>query len=130
MDVTMPRTTHRETSPDTHHLPSERAEQIGRRIAIAIVSRNWDRCRAIIGEAEAEAARSPQPIDMAVAELLPPRLANGLESMGVLMVRDLLELLPADILGQQNFGPGALRDIRRGLRAAGLGNVKSVLRPG
>ena len=125
----MARTTHREKSP-TGHLPSERSEQLGRRLAIAIESRNWDRCQDIIRQAQDEIGIVANPLDLAVAELpVNMRIANGLEEMGVLMVRDLVELTPAEILNYPNFGLRCLREIQRALRQVGLGESQEYLLP-
>lgn len=113
------------------HVPSDHSSEIGRRIAIAVESRNWCQARAILQVAEEDAQlEQVDPLTMAVAELpLEMRLVTGIEAMGAIMVSELLDLQPSEIESHPGFGRKSLGRIRKALREVGVDGSGTALHP-
>ena len=114
-----------ETEAQTPVRISKRAEEYGRFFALAYSRRNPEQIRdlalRVIHEIENANRRPQNPLGLAVAELdLSLRIVNGLERLGVIYVRELLEMERCDIIAMPQFTDKVFVAIHVALEKAGV----------
>jgi DNA-directed RNA polymerase subunit alpha len=78
------------------------------------------RTRIPISQAEEEARRLREQLDLSTAEIgLTVRTTNCLEEKGIFTVRDLLRSSPRDLLSISNFGEKTLEEVYLALEKIG-----------
>jgi hypothetical protein len=88
------------------------------RVSLHVRAGRWDSARSVIAEAEEDAALSASPpervtLDSQLADWLPLREVNSLESLGVLTVREAAQRTREELLSLPGFGPQALLRVLR-----------------
>lgn len=102
-------------SPDTEEIESAR-ETYGRRLDVALASRNWEMAHDLVNEARLEATREDAELApllaVAIGETeISTRVQNYLAEIGIHYVGDLAKHGTDEILSISNFGVASLTEV-------------------
>ena len=106
----------------------KQATLIGQQIAIQIHNGNWEAARNILDDACKQRQKAPQqchPLDAALAEVFPQRIANRMERhYHAFTLRDIADVTYADLLAIPNVGESEARTVNSAIQAALAENIR------
>ena len=109
-----------------HGVDELSADLAGRCVAIALIEGNLEKAKAAIDHAWNQRRKLPasraDKLAMSIAELFEdePAVAQHLDSMGILTVRDLLNTKQKTLMRSSNFGRIRMRIVLERLRSIGF----------